>query len=201
MVSTVATMPQTARPARRADASLSARLSLLFESAWRSRSATTSSAPRRGRACSARLPVSASCRCISRVASLARGATLSRSPPRRARPGSTPISSPRASASPRGPCAISGRRGSITCRSRSRICDAVSADRIAGYKGAFQRKHALATEAVRLGLMLTINLGRPPRQHRAGRGDGRSGAGAEKRAGSKSRMCSTTAGLCRTAPC
>ena len=36
--------------------------------------------------------------------------------------------------------------------------DAVSADRIAGYKGAFQRKHALATEAVRLGLMLTINL-------------------------------------------
>src|SRR5688500_14691612 len=36
--------------------------------------------------------------------------------------------------------------------------DAVSADRIAGYKGAFQRKHALAAEAVRLGLMLTINL-------------------------------------------
>ena len=36
--------------------------------------------------------------------------------------------------------------------------DAVSADHIAGYKGAFQRKHALATEAVRLGLMLTVNL-------------------------------------------
>jgi pyrroloquinoline quinone biosynthesis protein E len=36
--------------------------------------------------------------------------------------------------------------------------DAVSADHIAGYKGAFQRKHALATEAARLGLMLTINL-------------------------------------------
>jgi pyrroloquinoline quinone biosynthesis protein E len=36
--------------------------------------------------------------------------------------------------------------------------DAVSADHIAGYKGAFQRKHALAVEAVRLGLMLTINL-------------------------------------------
>jgi pyrroloquinoline quinone biosynthesis protein E len=36
--------------------------------------------------------------------------------------------------------------------------DAVSADHIAGYKGAFQRKHALAAEAVRLGLMLTINL-------------------------------------------
>ena len=36
--------------------------------------------------------------------------------------------------------------------------DAVSSDHIAGYKGAFQRKHALAAEAVRLGLMLTINL-------------------------------------------
>jgi pyrroloquinoline quinone biosynthesis protein E len=36
--------------------------------------------------------------------------------------------------------------------------DAVSADHIAGYKGAFQRKYALAVEAVRLGLMLTINL-------------------------------------------
>jgi pyrroloquinoline quinone biosynthesis protein E len=36
--------------------------------------------------------------------------------------------------------------------------DAVSADHIAGYKGAFQRKYALATEAMRLGLMLTINL-------------------------------------------
>ena len=36
--------------------------------------------------------------------------------------------------------------------------DAVSADHIAGYRGAFQRKHALAAEAVRLGLMLTINL-------------------------------------------
>ena len=36
--------------------------------------------------------------------------------------------------------------------------DAVSADRIAGYRGAFQRKHALATEAVRLGLPLTVNL-------------------------------------------
>ena len=36
--------------------------------------------------------------------------------------------------------------------------DAVSADHIAGYKGAFHRKYALATEAVRLGLLLTINL-------------------------------------------
>jgi PqqA peptide cyclase len=36
--------------------------------------------------------------------------------------------------------------------------DAVSADHIAGYRSAFQRKHALAAETVRLGLMLTINL-------------------------------------------
>lgn len=36
--------------------------------------------------------------------------------------------------------------------------DAVSADHIAGYRGAFQRKLALAAEAVRLGLPLTVNL-------------------------------------------
>jgi pyrroloquinoline quinone biosynthesis protein E len=36
--------------------------------------------------------------------------------------------------------------------------DAVSADRIAGYRGAFQRKCALAAEAVRLGLLLTVNV-------------------------------------------
>ncbi len=36
--------------------------------------------------------------------------------------------------------------------------DAVSADRIAGQKGAFQRKYALATEAVRLGLELTVSF-------------------------------------------
>ena len=36
--------------------------------------------------------------------------------------------------------------------------DAVSADRIAGYRGAFQRKYALGAEAVRLGLPLTVNL-------------------------------------------
>jgi pyrroloquinoline quinone biosynthesis protein E len=36
--------------------------------------------------------------------------------------------------------------------------DAASSDHIAGYRGAFQRKHALAAEAVRLGLPLTVNL-------------------------------------------
>jgi pyrroloquinoline quinone biosynthesis protein E len=36
--------------------------------------------------------------------------------------------------------------------------DAVSSDHIAGHRGAFQRKHALAAEAVRLGLTLTVNV-------------------------------------------
>jgi len=36
--------------------------------------------------------------------------------------------------------------------------DAVSADHIANYRSAFQRKHALAAEAVRLGLPLTVNV-------------------------------------------
>jgi pyrroloquinoline quinone biosynthesis protein E len=36
--------------------------------------------------------------------------------------------------------------------------DAKSADRIGGYQGGFQRKKALAVEAVRLGLPLTVNL-------------------------------------------
>jgi pyrroloquinoline quinone biosynthesis protein E len=35
--------------------------------------------------------------------------------------------------------------------------DAVSADHIAGFRGAFQRKRALAAEAIRLGLPLTVN--------------------------------------------
>jgi pyrroloquinoline quinone biosynthesis protein E len=36
--------------------------------------------------------------------------------------------------------------------------DAVSADRMAGQRGAFQRKHALAAEAVRLGLPLIVSF-------------------------------------------
>jgi PqqA peptide cyclase len=36
--------------------------------------------------------------------------------------------------------------------------DAVSADRIAGQRGAFQRKHAFAAETVRIGLPLTIDV-------------------------------------------
>jgi pyrroloquinoline quinone biosynthesis protein E len=36
--------------------------------------------------------------------------------------------------------------------------EAASADRIAGYDGAYKRKHALAQEVVRLGLPLTVNM-------------------------------------------
>jgi pyrroloquinoline quinone biosynthesis protein E len=36
--------------------------------------------------------------------------------------------------------------------------DAQSADRIAGYRGGFARKHALAVEVVKLGLPLTVNI-------------------------------------------
>ncbi|HZD92583.1 MAG TPA: pyrroloquinoline quinone biosynthesis protein PqqE [Pseudolabrys sp.] len=36
--------------------------------------------------------------------------------------------------------------------------EAESADVIAGYKGAYERKNALAREAVRLGLLLTVNM-------------------------------------------
>jgi pyrroloquinoline quinone biosynthesis protein E len=36
--------------------------------------------------------------------------------------------------------------------------EAISADRIAGYQGAFKRKQELASEVVRQGLMLTINM-------------------------------------------
>ena len=37
-------------------------------------------------------------------------------------------------------------------------CEEASADNIAGYKGAYARKHAIAGEVVRVGLPLTINL-------------------------------------------
>src|SRR4051812_17504941 len=36
--------------------------------------------------------------------------------------------------------------------------DAVSADHIAGYRSAFQRKHAVAAEAVRIGLPLAVSV-------------------------------------------
>ena len=64
-----------------------------------------------------------------------------------------------------------------------------SADRIAGYDGAFARKNALADEVVRLGLLLTVNVV----VHRANieriADHGRTRARPWARAGSKSRMC------------
>ena len=76
---------------------------------------------------------------------------------RRVRPASTPISSPRRSASPTRRSARSPRPGSIMCRFRSRTATPSSADHIAGYDGAFARKRALAAEVVRLKLPLTVN--------------------------------------------
>ena len=46
----------------------------------------------------------------------------------------------------------------ITCRFPFRTATQVSADHIAGYKGASARKHAIAKEVVSLGLPLTVNM-------------------------------------------
>ena len=100
---------------------------------------------------------SACCRCISPAASRARGATSSRSRPRRMRPASTPISSPRRSASPRTRCASSPKPASITCRSRSRTASPRAPITSPAIDGAFARKRALAAEVVRLKMPLTVN--------------------------------------------
>ena len=137
---------------------------------------------------------SACCRCTCPAASLPRGATSWRSPPAPVRPASTPISLPRRSASPTNCWTRSPTPASIMCRFRSRTASRSSADHIAGYEGAFARKRALAAEVVRRKLPLTVNAV----MHRANieqdRRDGRSRARAWERAGSRSRMCSTTAG-------
>ena len=81
---------------------------------------------------------------------------LTRSPRRPTKPGSTPISSPRRSASPT-------RRWLLAADGLDHVqisiqdSEAASADHIAGYDGAFARKRALAAEVVRLRLPLTVN--------------------------------------------
>ena len=112
---------------------------------------------KRGRGFFARLPRLACCRCICRAASRARGAISSRLQRQRTPRASTPISSPRPSASPRKLCKSSPKMASITCRFRSRTASLKSADHIAGYEGAFARKRALAAEVVRLKIPLTVN--------------------------------------------
>ena len=85
---------------------------------------------------------SACCTCICPAASRARGAISSTSRPMRARPGSTPISSPRASASPPAPCATCGRLASTMSRSRSRMptpCRPIASPAIAARSSASMR--------------------------------------------------------------
>ena len=143
----------------------------------RSSRATTNSIPRPGRACSARRPRSACCRCISRAASRARGAISSRSPRQRAKPGSTPISSPRrwhhdADARTLWEAGLDHVQVSI------QDGDALSADHIAGYRGrvpaqarARRRGGAARPAAHRQSRGAS-------RQYRAHRRHGRSRAGA-----------------------
>jgi pyrroloquinoline quinone biosynthesis protein E len=74
--------------------------------------------------------------------------------------------------------------------------EAKSADRIAGYEGAYVRKRALAAEVVALKLPLTANIV----IHRANieRIDELVAMALDMGAGSKSRTCSITAGRSRT---
>ncbi len=62
------------------------------------------------------------------------------------------------SASPRQPWASSAEAGLDHVQISIQDSVPASADRIAGYDGAFARKNALANEVVRLGLLLTINV-------------------------------------------
>ena len=117
----------------------------------------TNSIPRPGRGCFVRPRRWAFCKSISRAASRPRAATSRRSSNRRTGRSCTPTSSPPVSASPRAVARLADA-GSITSRCRSRTRTPYSADRIAGYEGAFARKQAVAAETVRLGLPLTINV-------------------------------------------
>ncbi len=151
---------QPARPARRADAPLPARLSLLLQSA-RARSARrTSSTPRPGRACSARRRRSACCRCICPAASRARGAISSRSPRRRTTAGlyTNLITSGVGITDEHAARPARRRPASTTCRSRSRTASERPPTISPAIDGAFARKRALAAEVVRLGLPLTVNV-------------------------------------------
>ena len=151
-------LPPAARPARRADPSLPARLPLLLQSARARCAARTNSTPRPGRGCSreaAALGVlqvhlsggePGARRDLVEIAAAAHAAGLYTNLI------TSGVGITDADAARRSP-----RPGSTTCRSRSRTASAASADHIAGYNGAFARKLALAAEVVRLGLPLTVN--------------------------------------------
>ena len=77
--------------------------------------------------------------------------------------------------------------------------DAASADRIAGYKGAFAKKRALAATVVRHNLLLTVNgVGTGPTSTASATWSISRSRSA--RAASRSRTCNITAGRLRTAP-
>ena len=73
-----------------------------------------------------------------------------------------------------------GRPGSTTCRSRSRTATRCRPTISPAIDGAFQRKHALAAEVVRLEAAAHRQSRGAPRQHRAHRRHGRSRAGAQR---------------------
>ena len=155
-----ADVAQAARPAGRADAPLPARLSVLLQPAGAG--AAHGRARRRdlGAGVPSRPPGSACCRCICPAASRRRGATCRRSRRTRAKPGSTPTSSPRASA-----CTTAAAFATLSEAGLDHVqisiqdSEAVSADHIAGYRRRLRAQDARSPRrCVRLGLPLTVNL-------------------------------------------
>ena len=185
---------QAARPPGRADAPLSARLSLLLEPARARRPRGASSTPRPGRACSARRPRSACCRCICPAAS--RRAARPRGHHRR-RPCRRPLHQSHhlgASASPTRRSASSPRPGSITCRSPSRTAKR-HPPTISPAMTAPSRESARSQrEVVRLEIAAHRQRCHAPRQYRPDRRHGRAGIGTRRKRASRSRTCSITAG-------
>ena len=161
-------LPQPARPASRTDPPLPARLPLLLQSARtrrrdrRARHRDLGARLSRGRG--TRRAAGASLRRRARP----RGATWRITAAARA-PGSTPTSSPRAVGLTAQRLASSPTPGSTTSRFRSRTATPASADRIAGYEGAYASKRALAAEVVRAEAAAHRQRRHPPRQYRARR--------------------------------
>ena len=168
------TLDRAARPARRADASLPAAAAPIAPIRWRSRRATTNSTPRLGARVRAKRPRSACCRCICRAASRRRGAISSRSPARRAMPGSTPTSSPRRSASTRQTLAALADAGLDHVQISIQDSERASADRIAGYEGAFAQQARAGARGDAAGPAAHGQRRRAPRQYRPHRRDDRS---------------------------
>src|SRR5262249_1424391 len=117
----------------------------------------TSSTPRPGCASSARRLRSASCRCICRAASPARGATSWTSPPAPMPPVSIPNLITSAVGITDNTLGALAEAGLDHVQISIQDSDAASADHIAAYDGAFARTRALAAEVVRHKLLLTVN--------------------------------------------